>query len=166
MTRPATLIKQGSAAVLTRSGASNLVAVALLVAGCATAPAVSRYPQDDCAIYVHVKREFKAAIKWCVRYAEVRDDTMEVRVSWEVVSLDGTVDTIFQWTDESNPRMYLTDEFGDRYDHVRVSEAAQGSAHQAGSLREGSFFFALRGRRARSFLFRDDENGTALRIRR
>lgn len=160
------MIEQRSGAVLTRSGASNLVAVALLVAGCATAPGVSRYPQDDCAVYSHARNEFKARIKWCVRYAEVRDDAMEVRVSWEVVSLEGTVDTIFQWADESNPRMYLTDEIGQRYDHARVSGAALGSVHQAGSLREGSFFFPLRGQRARSFLFHDDENGIALRIRR
>ena len=91
---------------------------------------------------------------------------MEIRVSWEVVTLEGKVDTIFQLTDESNPHMYLTDEFGQRYDHVRVSGAALGSTHQAGSLREGSFFFALGHNRAGSFLFHDDENGVALRVRR
>ena len=159
-------ITQRSGAVLARSGASYLVAVALLVAGCATSPGVNRYPQDDCAAYLHAKKEFKAGIKWCVRHAEVRDDAMEVRVSWEVVSLVGKVDTIFQLTDDSNSRMYLTDEFGQRYDHVHVSGAAQGSSYQAGSVREGSFFFPLRGQQARSFLFHDDENGIALRIRR
>jgi hypothetical protein len=157
--------RQGGGTVFAWPGASNLIAAAL-VAGCAASPGVSRYPQDDCAAYLHAGNEFKASIKWCVRYAKVRDGTMEVRVSWEVVRLEGKVDTIFQLTDESNPRMYLTDEFGQRYDHVRVSGAALGSSHQAGSLREGSFFFPLSHERARSFLFHDDENGIALRIRR
>ena len=91
---------------------------------------------------------------------------MEVRVSWEVVTLEGKVDKIFQLTDESNPHMYLMDELGRRYDHFRVSGAALGSTHHTGSLREGSFFFPLSRERARSFLFHDDENGVALRVRR
>ena len=147
-------------------GPLHLVALALLAAGCAASTAVVRYPLDDCAAYSHAKNEFKASVKWCLRYAEVTDSVMEVHVSWEVVTLEGKVDTIFQLTDESNPHMYLTDEFGQRYDHVRVSGAALGSTHQAGSLREGSFFFQLGHERARSFLFHDDENGVALRFHR
>jgi hypothetical protein len=159
-------IRQGDGAVCNRLGPLHLVALALLAAGCAASPAIVRYSQDDCTAYLHARNEFRASIKWCLRYAEVRDGTMEVRVSWEVTRLEGKVDTIFQLTDESNPHMYLTDEFGRRYDHVRVSGAAQGSSHQAGSLREGSFFFQLGHERARSFLFHDDENGVALRFRR
>jgi hypothetical protein len=146
--------------------ARHLVAAALLAAGCATSPDVSRYPHKDCAAYLHARKEFTASINWCVRYTEVRNDAMEVRVSWEVVRLEGEVDTIFQLTDDGNLRMYLTDESGQRYDHVRVSGAALGTTHRLGSLREGSFFFPLRGRHSRNFLFHDDENGIALRIRR
>lgn len=151
--------------MLTRLRGWNVVAIALVGAGCATSPAVSRYPQNDCAGYVYSKKEFKADVNWCVHYAEVRDDAMEVRVSWEIVKLRGTVDSIFQLTDENNPTMYLTDEFGHRYDHTRVSGAALGSAHRAGSLREGSFFFPPPRQGARSFLFHDDENRVALRFR-
>jgi hypothetical protein len=143
----------------------RLMAVALLVTGCATSPEVQRRAQLDCATYVHAKKEFKARINWCVRYAEVRDDALEVGVSWEVVRLEGDMGTIFQWSDEGNRRMYLTDEFGRRYDHDRVAGAALGSAHRAGSSRHGSFFFPLHGRQARSFLFHDEENGIAVRVR-
>ena len=142
------------------------MATALLAAGCASIPHAIRYPQNDCASYFHARKEFKASITWCVRYAEVRDDAMEVRVSWEVMRLEGDIDTIFQLTDEGNPRMYLTDEFERRYDHIRASGAALGATYQPGSLREGSFVFPLHGRQSRSFLFHDDENGIALRISR
>ena len=161
-----TAVRQRGAVAFDRPGPLHLIALVLLGVGCAALPAVVRYPQDDCAAYLHARDEFKASIRWCLRYAEVREGAMEVRVSWEVVTLEGKVDTIFQLTDESNPHMYLTDEFGQRYDHVRVSGAALGSTHLAGSLREGSFFFPLGHNRAGSVLFHDDENGVALRVRR
>jgi hypothetical protein len=144
--------------------ALTVLAVALVVAGCAT-PAVSRYPQNDCVAYAYAKREFKADVKWCIHYAEVRGDALEVHVSWEIVKLAGKVATIFQLTDEGNPTMYLTDASGYRYDPTRVSGAALGGAHRAGSLQSGSFFFPPPRAGARSFLFHDDENGVALRVR-
>lgn len=148
-----------------RAAAGTLIAAALIAAGCATSPTFSGYPQNACTPYVHAKKEFKADITWCVRYVEVRDDVMEVRVSWELVRLQGKVDTIFQISDEDNPKMYLTDEFGNRYDHSRVSGAAKGRHYPAGSLQNGSFFFPLPRAGVRMFRFHDDENGVMLPIR-
>lgn len=141
------------------------VATAVLVAACATAPAVIRYPQSACTQYLHVKKEFTADIHWCARYVEIRGDQMEVQVSWEIMKLQGGPETVFQITDEFNPRMYLTDEIGRRYDHTRVSGAALGSRYQAGSAQRGSYFFPLPAAGARTFQFHDDENRAKLELR-
>jgi hypothetical protein len=143
----------------------SAVATSFVIAACTTSPAFNRYPQTACAQYVHAKKEFKADVNWCVRYVEVRGDAMEVRVSWELLKLRGSHDSVFQITDEYNPRMYLTDEFGQRYDHTRVSGAALGSRYQLGSTQSGSFFFPLPRAGARTFLFHDDENGVRLQLR-
>ena len=140
-------------------------AASFAIAACTTAPAFNRFPQTACTHYVHAKQAFKADVNWCVRYVEVRGDEMEVTVSWELVKLRGSVDAVFQITDEFNSRMYLTDEFGHRYDHTRVSGAALGSRYQAGSTQSGSFFFPLPRAGARTFVFHDDENGVRLPLR-
>lgn len=158
-------MKRSDKPVSIRIAAGTLITAALIAAGCASAPTFSRYPQNACTPYAHAKKEFKADISWCVRYVEVRDDVMEVRVSWELVRLQGQVDTIFQITDEDNAKMYLTDEFGNRYHHSRVSGAAKGRDYRVGSLQDGSFFFPLPRAGARAFRFHDDENGVTLQIR-
>ena len=145
--------------------AVSAVATSFVIVACTTAPAFNRHPQTACTQYVHATKEFKAGVNWCVRYVEVRGDAMEVRVTWELVKLHGSLDAVFQITDEYNPRMYLTDEFGHRYDHTRVSGAAMGSRYQVGSTRSGSFFFPLPRAGARTFQFHDDENGVRLPLR-
>lgn len=145
--------------------AVGALAASFAIAACTTLPAFNRYPQTACAQYVHAKKEFEASVNWCVRYVEVRGDAMEVQVSWELVKLRGTLDTIFQITDEYNSRMYLTDEFGQRYEHTRVSGAALGSRYQVGSTQSGSFFFPSPRAGARTFLFHDDENRVRLQLR-
>ena len=144
-----------------------LSSIALLVAaGCASPSLFSRYPQQACADYVHTKKEFTARINWCVRDVELREDAMEVRVSWQVVGLEGSVARIFQASDQNNRRMYLLDEFGGRYDHNGVSGAAKGNImHKEGSFQTGSFLFSPPRSAARTFHFHDDDNGVVLEIR-
>ena len=145
--------------------AASAVATSFVIVACTTVPAFNRYPQTACTQYVHATKEFRAEVNWCAHYVEVRGDATEVRVSWELVKLHGSLEAVFQITDESNPRMYLTDEFGHRYDHTHVSGAALGSRYQVGSTQGGSFFFPLPRAGARTFLFHDDENGVRLPLR-
>ena len=151
--------------VTLRLAAVGVLAASVASASCMHAPPAKRQPQSACTRYVHAKTEFKADINWCARYIELRGDTMEVGVTWELLRLQGRTDAIFQITDESNARMYLIDESGRRYDHTGVSGAALGSRHTPGSMQSGSFFFPLPSAGARTFHFHDDENGVRLELR-
>lgn len=150
---------------LYRIAAVLSIIVPFVGAGCTTAPSAAQYPQQSCTAYTHAKKQFTARVNWCIRYVEVRNDVMEVRVSWEVVKLQGNVNTIFQITDKDNRNMYLLDEFGNRYDHNLVSGAAGGVVHDQGSVQIGTFFFSPPTGAARNFRFHDDDNGVALEIR-
>ena len=145
--------------------AAGVLAASVASTSCMHAPPANRQTQSACTQYVHAKKEFKADINWCARYIDLRGDTMEVGVTWELVRLQGRTDAIFQITDESNSRMYLIDESGRRYDHTGVSGAALGRRHTPGSMQSGSFFFPVPRAGARSFQFHDDENGVRLELR-
>jgi ankyrin repeat protein len=92
--------------------------------------------------------------RWCVPWVRLDGERMEVACEWRdpwaaTASLEG------------NPKLYLLDPSGQRYDHTATSGAAAYgmSALERGEVVKGSFFFPRPGAGVHRFTLHDDERG-------
>lgn len=117
-----------------------------------------RYYQNNCVDYA--VPQVGNTVRWCVWYVELHPDNMEFRMTWEAL-YDSR--RFFKRSDEGNRDMYLIDEFGQRYDHFAVNDAAgELMIEIMHNAYQGSFFFPLPTNGARTFQFFDDDQSVVV----
>jgi hypothetical protein len=86
---------------------------------------------------------------------------MQFNFAWSVDLLGGR-DYIVKYSDAGNRNMYLTDNQGNRYDHVAVGGAAEGGRLYDGQPIYGWFLFPPAQKVATIFTFHDGDQGLLL----
>jgi uncharacterized protein YgiM (DUF1202 family) len=102
-------------------------------------------------------------VMFCVEGVEVRENGyMQFNVGWtaQMVNRGNWVD---KGSDAGNRNMYLTDNLGNRYDHVETSGAAADAVRiPHGETARGWFLFLPAHSAATSFVFHDDDQGLVI----
>ncbi|MEM7035308.1 MAG: hypothetical protein AAF629_37560, partial [Chloroflexota bacterium] len=95
----------------------------------------------------------------CITTIAIRPDgTMQVNIFWAVQNLNQNV-TITKFSDVDNTNIYLTDNFGNRLDHIGGGGAMSQQVNiDNGESVEGWFLFPALDAQATSFIFHDDDN--------
>ncbi len=97
---------------------------------------------------------------WCVEYVEIHPDgSMIFVLSWKFFDSSEGVSEVTKRSDVNNPKMYLTDNLGNRYDSIIVSgDAADDIVMQKDITYYGTFTFRPPKPGANRFTFHDDDN--------
>lgn len=117
------------------------------------------YDLEDQCIRIYVDEAYADECLWSV---EVRDDgRMQLNFRWSAAHVKGTRwDYLIKYCDEGNRNMYITDNQGNRYDHVEIGGAARGDHKMyEGQSVEGWFLFEPAKPGATAFTFHDDDQG-------
>jgi len=115
------------------------------------------YDFEDICIRFYVNAAYGDECLWSV---EVRTDgRMQFNFRWSAVHVKGTgYDFLIKYSDEGNRNMYITDNLGNRYDHVEIGGAARGDHRMyEGQFVEGWFLFEPAKPGVTSFVFHDDD---------
>lgn len=115
------------------------------------------YDFEDICIRFYVNAAYGDECLWSV---EVRTDgRMQFNFRWGAVHVKGTgYDFLIKYSDEGNRNMYITDDLGNRYDHVEIGGAAQGEHRMyEGQFVEGWFLFEPAKPGITAFTFHDDD---------
>ena len=97
-------------------------------------------------------------VRWCVDAVTIAENgRMEFRCSWSMATMSG-LEGAEKGPDQGNRNMFVTDQTGRRFDHVRTT----GAARLGGRLKymdaiTGSFIFPGRPSAASVFTFHDDD---------
>ncbi|MFN8466097.1 MAG: hypothetical protein U0X20_11120 [Caldilineaceae bacterium] len=98
----------------------------------------------------------------CVNGVTVRaDGYMQFNFIW-LADLVAGRDSVVKYSDASNAKMYLIDNYGNRYDHVAVGGAANGGTLYDNRALIGWFLFPPAQKSATNFTFHDDDQGLLL----
>jgi hypothetical protein len=98
----------------------------------------------------------------CVNGVMVRaDGYMQFNFIW-LADLVAGRDSVVKYSDASNTNMYLTDNYGSRYDHVATGGAANGGTLYDNRGLTGWFLFPPAQKSATIFAFHDDDQGLLL----
>jgi len=112
---------------------------------------------DACVTYKPLDWD-PATVRWCVESIEVPEQgDMLFIVAWHL-DTRFSHGQIIKESDEGNVLMYLTDNLGNRYDHVAVGGAARDQTKVGfpGTTLRGEFWFPLPKPGAVEFIFHDD----------
>jgi hypothetical protein len=119
------------------------------------------WPENACVRFVD--RADDAYWTWCVESVTVRPNgEVAFRCVWAMPSyMTGAVE---KGPDENNPKMYIVDGNGHRYDHVATTEAAKsgGTLSSRTPTLRGDFVFRPGAGAAPPFTFHDDDNDKTL----
>jgi hypothetical protein len=122
------------------------------------------YPVNLCTLNdLYIYGTYTGILQQCVVSVEVRKNGyMQFNYTWAVDLID-SIPSIIKYPDTNNPNMYITDNIGNRYDHVEVGgAAAQTVTMHDGTMVSGWFLFAPAKQSATTFTFHNDDQHTTI----
>jgi hypothetical protein len=126
------------------------------------------YSGGGCLDYTLVKKTNYgwpwASFIWCVEYVEIHPDgSMIFVMSWNLYDYSEGLTAITKRSDVNNPKMYLTDNLGNRYDSIIVSDNGAGDLVMVKDVTYyGTFTFRPPKPGANRFTFHDDDNSKVI----
>ena len=130
---------------------------------------VKEYPfTDRCMQFpVQYNGQDAARVNMCVTSVQIRvDGQMRFNVKWTVEFLTNAIDWVRKNSDVGNRNMYLTNNLGNRYDHVALGGAAANAVYfyRVGgpTTATGWYLFPPAGSGATVFAFHDDDQHTVI----
>jgi hypothetical protein len=155
-----TIAQAVTAGVTTRQHASY---IPLLVRPYPVYLAPGFYPVSRCASQRFIVNGVDVGkLTECVNGVVVRaDGYMQFNFIW-LADLVAGRDSVVKYSDASNAKMYLIDNYGNRYDHVAVGGAANGATLYDNRGLIGWFLFPPAQKSATNFTFHDDDQGLLL----
>jgi uncharacterized repeat protein (TIGR01451 family) len=122
------------------------------------------YPTNRCTqSNLYIRGNYVGVMKTCVPSVEVKDDGyMQFNYTWTIDLISG-IPSIIKYDDADNPNMYITDNLGNRYDHVAVGGAAADTVTMYDNIPVYGWFLFIPARQsANTFEFHDDDQGTKI----
>jgi len=125
---------------------------------------VDEFPFTDRCVSSFITYNGLNLAKWteCVTRVRIRQDgQMYFDIRWSVQFLNPNVTSIYKYSDADNHNMYITDNLGNRYDHVATGGAAAELTYfyPTGPLSaDGWFLFPRAQLGATIFTFHDDDH--------
>jgi len=100
----------------------------------------------------------------CVESVEVRPDSyMQFNITWTAFVAGTGYDGLLKYSDVGNPNMYVTDDIGNRYDHVELGgEAKNTRLFCHGETIYGWYLFTPAQSGSTSFVFHDDDQSVQI----
>ena len=118
------------------------------------------YPYSQNCMVIVVQEQPKVELHECITSITVQPDgKLMVNMEWKTVSQSSSYGVSVQ-ADKNNDHMYLTDDLGNRLDHVATGGGTNQSAKlYDGQSKQGWFLFPKPDQSATVFYFVDEDNG-------
>ncbi len=122
------------------------------------------YPVNLCTQSdLYIRGSYAGILEECVTSVDIRNNGyMQFNYTWYVDLID-SIPSIIKYPDTDNPNMYITDNLGNRYDHVAVG----GTAGQTVTMHDdtivgGWFLFIPPKQPVTTFTFYDDDQNASI----
>ncbi len=122
------------------------------------------YPVNQCTYNdLFIYGNNVGILQECVTSVVIRNNGyMQFNYTWAVDLID-TIPSIIKHSDANNPNMYITDNLGNRYDHVEVGgSAGQTVTMHDGTMVSGWFLFAPAKQPVTTFTFHNDDQQSSI----